>query len=168
MTTISSGSTPATSRAAGSASGAVGAMRVAVVLARVLVGGLFVFAGVMKLRDPQQFAFSVNAFKLGLPDHLTILTTFVVPWTELVAGALLVLGIWSRAAAMLIAMLLIAFVGGILSVIVRGFEASCGCFGKFEWPCGSKIGMCQVGRNCVLLALTLFCFFKSPRDPVGG
>ena len=35
--------------------------------ARIIVAGLFIFAGYIKLSDPQQFAFSVNAFKL-LPN----------------------------------------------------------------------------------------------------
>jgi len=133
----------------------------AVLVVRVLLAGLFLFAAAMKLRDPQQFAFSVAAFKL-LPDPLVALTTYIVPWTELVAGVCLLLGLWARAAAFVIALLLTAFIAGIASVLQRGMNVTCGCFGKFEIPCTGPLGACHLVRNGVLLAMAAFVVWLGP------
>lgn len=119
---------------------------------RVALGALFVFAAYVKLRDPQLFAFSVAAFKI-LPDSLAALATFAIPWTEAVAGVALVLGVWARATSVLLMALLGAFIAGIVSVLARGMNVHCGCFGKFEIPCTGPVGLCHVARNVVLFGL---------------
>lgn len=131
---------------------------------RVLLGGLFVFAAVMKLQDIQGFAFSVKAFELfpAGADHAPKLLAFVVPWTELLVGLLLIVGLWTRAASLLLAVILVGFIGGIISVLARDLNVSCGCFGRFERPCTGPISSCHIIRNSVLLAGTLFVLWKGP------
>ncbi|MCX5689897.1 MAG: DoxX family membrane protein [Planctomycetota bacterium] len=131
---------------------------------RLVLGGLFVFAAVMKLQDIQGFAFSVKAFELfpASADHAPKLLAFVVPWTELLVGLLLILGLWTRAASMLLALILIGFIAGIISVLARDLNVSCGCFGRFEKPCTGPISSCHIVRNCVLLLATLFVLWKGP------
>ncbi|HYE62235.1 MAG TPA: DoxX family protein [Phycisphaerales bacterium] len=129
---------------------------------RVVLGGLFIVAGVMKLRDPQGFAEAIAAFKL-IPeraDYLTVFTAFAMPWIELLAGAFLVIGLWARASALLIGALLVAFIVMIASVLIRikmgvQLSVSCTCFGELEWPCGETLGMCQIWRDVVLLAMAV-------------
>ncbi|GJQ28494.1 MAG: hypothetical protein HBSAPP03_03780 [Phycisphaerae bacterium] len=121
--------------------------------ARVVLGGLFIFAGVLKLMNPLHFKQAIMAFKMGMPDHLTVLATFTFPWTEIIAGALLVLGWWARPAAGVIAAMLFAFITAMASVMLRGIDTHCSCFGKLEFPCGSSVGWCQIVRNSVLLVL---------------
>lgn len=128
---------------------------------RLVMGGLFLFAASVKLGDPQQFAFSVHAFKI-LPEHLSILATFVIPWLEIVLGACLVLGCWTRAAATLLTLLIAGFLAGIISVIVRKMDVTCGCFGKFEIPCTGPIGICHVIRNSVLIAGSVYVAIAGP------
>lgn len=128
---------------------------------RLVLGGLFLFAAYVKLGDPQQFAFSVHAFKI-LPEHLSILATFAIPWVEIVLGACLVLGCWTRAASILLFLLIAGFLGGIISVIVRKMDVTCGCFGKFEIPCTGPIGICHVVRNTVLLAGAAYIALAGP------
>lgn len=135
---------------------------VLVMLVRVLLGALFIFAGYLKVSDPQAFAFSVMAFKI-IPEsagHLAHFITFALPWTELIIGVLLVLGLWTRAASSLLAILIFVFILGIASVLVRKLSISCGCFGDFEIPCKSPIGACHIIRNSILfvLAITVACF----------
>jgi uncharacterized membrane protein YphA (DoxX/SURF4 family) len=133
------------------------AIGVPVALIRILLGGLFIFAGYLKVADPQAFAFSVMAFQI-IPQqagHLSHFIAFALPWTELLIGVLLVLGIWSRAAALLLAVLLVGFIGGIVSILARNMSISCGCFGDFEFPCKSPIGTCHIVRNSLLLLMAL-------------
>lgn len=130
---------------------------------RVILGGLFVFAGVLKLMNPQLFQQSIAAFKVpGLPGHLEILLTFVVPWCEITAGAALLLGVWTRSAALMLSTLLLGFISLIASVLIRGMDVKCGCFGKFEIPCTGPVGPCHLIRNSVLLALGLVVVFFGP------
>jgi len=129
--------------------------------ARLALGALFIFAAYVKLSNPQHFALSVAAFKL-LPDHLAVLVTFVVPWTELVAGVALVVGLWARSAAFLLALVLAVFMAGIGSVLYRQMDVECGCFGKFEIPCTGKVGVCHLARNGVLILLALVVMIWGP------
>lgn len=136
----------------------------AVAIVRILLGGLFIFAGVIKLGDIQGFAFSVKAFEIfpAEAEHAVRLVTFAVPWTELIIGVMLVLGYWTRGAALLLAAILAGFVAGIVSVLARDMNVTCGCFGRFERPCTGPIGVCHVIRNAVLLLGTLFVVWKGP------
>ncbi len=120
---------------------------------RLALGALFLFSGINKLRDPGMFAFSVNAFKLGLPEPATVLLAFAFPWIEVVAGACLVLGCWTRSAAFVVAVLMIGFIGGIISLQVRQMDVECPCFGKFEVMCTGPMGTCHIIRNAILAAV---------------
>jgi uncharacterized membrane protein YphA (DoxX/SURF4 family) len=125
---------------------------------RIALGGLFIFAGTMKLMKPQGFADSIMGFKMLNPDtqgHLIITMAYVIPWTEVIAGTLLVLGLWARASATVIVSMLVAFIGGVLSVIARDIDAKCSCFGSIEWPCTGGVGWCQVIRNVVMIAMAV-------------
>jgi len=119
-------------------------------LFRVALGALFIFSGYVKLNDPQAFAFAIKGFKLVENHDLISQATFSIPWTELIIGALLVLGLYTRAAAGAMLLMLAVFTGAIVSVIARDIDTTCGCFGNFL---GSKIDGSAVLRNAVLLGL---------------
>ena len=134
--------------------------------ARVVVGGLFTFAAYVKLSEPQNFLESVMAFKIfsgkPLPDHLANLATFALPWIELICGVLLVLGLYARSAAVVLSGLLVTFIVALVMVLQLPGPIECGCFGKFEVPCGAIVGPCHVARNSVLLGLTAMVLFAGP------
>lgn len=121
---------------------------------RLQLAGLFGFAAYVKLTDPQSFAFSIKGFDI-LPDRLAVLSTFAVPWTELLCAVCLVLGVWTRAAAILLTALIVVFIGAIASALARGLNVSCGCFGAFELFCKGPLGGCNIAQNSVLLAETV-------------
>jgi len=129
---------------------------------RLLLGALFVVASTMKMRSPQDFALSVKAFKIfpEAGDHLVMLTTFWVPWLELTAGVLVLLGLWTRAAAVVLGALLIVFLVGIVSVLARGLDVDCGCFGKLDAICTGSLGACHIVRNAVLLGIAAFLVIR--------
>lgn len=125
---------------------------------RIGVGALFILAAYLKLENPQSFVDSIKAFKvfdLDTQSHLVVLAAFTIPWLEMLCGVLLVIGLWTRAAALALSVLLAAFTVGVISVLYRGLDVSCGCFGKYEWPCTGSIGACHVVRNSVLLLASL-------------
>ncbi|MCC5823580.1 MAG: DoxX family membrane protein [Phycisphaerales bacterium] len=121
---------------------------------RLVLGGLFCVAAWAKLHDPQSFAEAIKGFRvLSEHDHAFLITAaaFMIPWVEMVAGVALILGLWTRAAALALGLALIGFVVGLVSVIARGIDGDCSCFGDMKLICDSKVGWCQVIRNLVLL-----------------
>ena len=153
---MSSTTTTACATDGGGCPGCVVARGIAT-LARLALGALFIFSGVVKLNDPQAFAFAIKGFKLVESHTLISQATFSIPWTEILIGVLLVLGLWTRAAAGAMLVMLVVFTGAVVSVIARDIDTTCGCFGKFM---GSKIDGSTITRNAVLLLLTFAVFFN--------
>ena len=132
-------------------------------LARIALAQLFFIAALNKITDPQSFATAIDKFQVPgfmLDDNgenaLVAVSVFLVPWLELVAGLFLLAGLWTRAAATLILVLLAAFCGAIYSVMVREIEITdCGCFGDLKGFCRDAVGSCNLIQNGVLGSLGL-------------
>ena len=122
---------------------------------RVGLGGLFVFAAFTKLSNVQAFAFAIKGFKVLDPDqhgHLIISAAYTIPWVEMIAGVLLILGIRTKAATLALGLMLVVFIGALLYVIYSPtVEADCSCFGDMNIVCGSTVGWCQVIRDLIML-----------------
>jgi uncharacterized membrane protein YphA (DoxX/SURF4 family) len=137
----------------------IGPVSPILLLLRLLLGGVFLFAAYQKLLDPQGAASTIEAFKFGAPDHLVMFGAYLVPWAELMVGAALVLGFWTRAAALLYTVAMASFIVAIFSVIQRDMDVNCQCLGRFKLFCGGifdpvkdrPLGLCKVVENGVLL-----------------
>jgi len=127
---------------------------------RFVLGGVFILAGVSKLFSklgPRDFYGSIGAFKLDLPPHIQQIGTFAMPWVELVAAAALILGVWTRAAALIASVLMAGFIGLYISVLARGINlGECGCFGDLKLVCEGEVGICHILQNGVMLLMGLF------------
>ena len=121
---------------------------------RLLVGVVLLYASWDKVQHPQAFAISVRAYEL-MPVSLSNLFALVVAWTELVAGAMLVMGVFVRPAAGAAFLLLALFTAALVTVVVRGMVIDCGCFGSGE-DNHATVGLWMIGRNLVLLAAAWF------------
>lgn len=100
----------------------------AVLAARLLLGGVLISAGVLKLPDPAESVRAVRAFQ-ALPEVVVPTVGYGLPVLEVVVGAMLVLGIAVRLSAVVGAVLMVAFTAGIASAWARGLTIDCGCFG---------------------------------------
>jgi len=93
-----------------------------------LLGLLMLWAAVSKLANPTEFLGSIYAYQLPLP-HLMLQTAAVVlPWVELLCGLLLLAGLWTETALILVTAMLVLFVVATGQAWVRGLEIACGCF----------------------------------------
>ncbi len=119
-------------------------------LLRVYVGGVFIYASMYKINYPTEFAESIAAYQL-IPYWAVNLTALILPWIELVAGVLLVLGIRTKSAAAVIGALLFIFTLAILITMMRGIPIGCGCFTSVEEPLNWR----TLVRDLVWLAMTL-------------
>ena len=129
----------------------------AVIAARLLLGGLLVYTGYIKLLDLPKFAEDVSNFKM-MPLPLNRVTAIVLPWNELVVGCLLILGIWSRAAALASLFFFTVFAIAVTSAIARNLNIECGCLGHAD---ASKVGLATLAKDAVGLALAGFVYFAT-------
>lgn len=125
---------------------------------RFVIGAVFIWSGIIKIFDPLLFAQDVANFRI-FPQWLAFMIALILPWIEILCGLLLVLGIWSRAASLLISSLLVVFLILLLTTIIRGIDVACGCFGALSHTVDYKL----VLLDSVLLFLTLNIFFARRR-----
>jgi len=97
------------------------------VLARLVLGGIFIYASLDKIVHPLEFAKIIRNYQI-LPVFLITLPALILPWLELFAGICLVSGICERSAAMLLTFLLFLFIIALGVNAFRGIDVSCGCF----------------------------------------
>lgn len=78
-------------------------------LIRLALGAYFVLAGLKKLHNQAQFIAEVQKFGI-LPAQLSTLYAVLLPYLEIGAGALLLIGIWTTLAALVTSALLASFI----------------------------------------------------------
>ena len=117
----------------------------------VLLGGLFVYAGAIKIVDPMHFAIDIDNYKM-LPWAVSVRLAFYLPWLEVLCGLALIVRRLYVGGLSILAALIATFI--IASIIAkgRGLDISCGCFGEaskylsFTW---------HLALDLILLALAL-------------
>jgi uncharacterized membrane protein YphA (DoxX/SURF4 family) len=132
--------------------------------ARLLVGGVWIYAGLLKLPHPESSVTAVRAYQL-LPTGLADSVGHVLPTLEVVVGVCLVLGLLTRFSGAVSALLQVAFIIGIVSVWSRGIAINCGCFGDGgPNPDAASQYPWEIARDVGLLALSLLLVLR-PRTP---
>jgi uncharacterized membrane protein YphA (DoxX/SURF4 family) len=129
-------------------------------LFRIIVGGVFIWAGVLKIADPLGFAQSIKNYQV-IPHTLAFLTAVILPWVEVLSGAFLIIGVFKRSSALLISLLLVGFIGLVALALIRGIDTSCGCFGSLSRRADFSLILIDTG----LLAFALNIFFARPYRP---
>lgn len=94
----------------------------------VLVGGVFVYAGVVKVLDPVQFGLDIDNYKI-LPWFVSVRLAFYLPWLEILCGLALILGFLYRGGLSILTALVSVFIGATIAAKARGLDITCGCFG---------------------------------------
>lgn len=120
-------------------------------LFRLVVGVVFITASIYKIAEPELFAKSISYYK-ALPLGLVNIMAIVMPWLELFTGVMLILGIFTRSNAFLIAVMLLIFIVAISQAIARGIDISCGCFRPEG---GEKVGLGLLGRDIAWFLMSI-------------
>jgi uncharacterized membrane protein YphA (DoxX/SURF4 family) len=120
-------------------------------VARLALGGVFVYAGLEKILSPREFARVVVNYRI-LPDWAAVYFGFLLPWIELVLGALLVAGIFVRQAAVGLSFLVVVFMIALTIKAASGGLKECGCFLSAVKAGAHGLGY-YLGRDVILLAL---------------
>lgn len=133
-----------------------------ILLFRLILGGVFIWAGALKIVDPLGFAQSIKNYQV-VSQSLAFLAAIWLPWVEVLSGAFLILGFFKRSAALLISLMLIGFIGLVALALLRGIDTSCGCFGSFS----RRADLSLILGDAVLLYFALKVFFSGrPARPV--
>ncbi len=131
---------------------------------RIALGGLFVFAAFTKLNNIQAFAFAIKGFKVLDADkhgQLIISAAYTMPWIEMIAGVMLIIGLRTRAAIATIGLMLMFFIVALIHVILDDtIDADCSCFGDMNLVCDSAVSWCQVIRNLILLLPVIYLLWR--------
>ncbi len=94
----------------------------------VIVGGIFVYAGVVKVLDPVQFANDIDNYKT-LPWFVSVRLAFYLPWLEIFCGLAVVFRFLYRGGLLILTALILVFIGATIAAKMRGLDITCGCFG---------------------------------------
>jgi putative oxidoreductase len=131
--------------------------------ARIGLGLLFAWAAVGKLADSVAFADDMANYRV-LPASWVAPMTATIPGIELTVAALLIVGLYTRAAATITAGMLLVFTVAIGQALGRGVNLSCGCFGGAPEPASSWTVLRDVALLFWAVAIAVF----SPEPSVVG
>ncbi len=121
---------------------------------RIYIGSIFIYASMSKITDPAVFAENIAVYRI-MPYWGLNLTAVILPWLELICGFLLIIGLRTRATALILAGLLFMFTIFVIINIFRGSHFSCGCFDEV----GEPIGWAKVAQNTTWFIMTIMIFF---------
>ena len=118
-------------------------------LIRAIVSGLFIVAGLLKLRDAELTLILVYQYQLMSWESAGVLAA-TLPWIEIAGGV----GIWlpklRLGGATLCLGLTVLFIAALGSAVARDLDVSCGCFGTSDLH---VTAMKRLGEDMVLLVL---------------
>jgi len=100
---------------------------VVIIVCRLILVGMFVYASIDKIAHPDQFARIIYNYRL-LPGELVNVFALVLPVTEFLAGIFLIVGFLYEGSRSYLVFLLVEFIFAIGVNAVRGVNIECGCF----------------------------------------
>jgi len=125
----------------------------------LIVGGIFIYAGVIKALEPVQFANDIDNYKT-LPWFISVRLAFYLPWLEIVCGLTLIFRFLYRGGLSILTALILIFVGATIAAKARGLDITCGCFGHASknWNFTSHLLL-----DLLILAVALVLFSRVGR-----
>ncbi len=126
-------------------------------LLRILLGFVFIYAGAEKISDPAGFSTSIANYRL-LPIFMINFFAITIPWIEIVAGSMLILGISVKENAAIITAMLSVFIIAIGISLIRGLDIECGCFGT-----GNQIGIQKIIENSFMFIAGWILIYKDSK-----
>jgi uncharacterized membrane protein YphA (DoxX/SURF4 family) len=122
--------------------------------ARLLIGGVFLYACAHKIWDPAAFAVSIRNYMI-LPPAWSNIAAITLPWIELGAALLLIFGVLTKPAALLTTGMLAVFLAALAYAYATGLDIDCGCFSSAAGSEG-RVGLYHLIRDTALFLISLF------------
>lgn len=149
-------------------------------IGRLLLGGIFIYAGYSKIFLPNtnlwpffilkfsitmnisHFADQVAAFKMLPPGGVQFVAN-TLPFAEIILGLLLLIGWRLRIWAPLLTVIMLGFFGVVLRAYLLHMDINCGCFATPE-PIGLRKVLEDAALSVLALLMTVFVFMEA-RQP---
>jgi uncharacterized membrane protein YphA (DoxX/SURF4 family) len=128
-----------------------------VLLARLLIGGILIYACIEKIVNPGEFARAIDNYHI-IPFGLENSMAIILPWLELTIGICLILGVFLDGASFLVIFMMMIFIIAISYAILSGFNIECGCGLK---P-GELVGVQKIIEDLTYLILA-WMIIKRPK-----
>jgi len=136
------------------------ALDLAAVLARWLLGAVFLYMGLNKALHPVEFLKLVRQYELVQSPLLLNSIAVTLPWFEVFCGLLLLAGVAVRGAALMLAMMLVPFTLVVLNraLVIQSASAIPFCAVKFDCGCGTgEVFICRkLIENGILTLLSVW------------
>ena len=123
-------------------------------LFRLILGGVFIWAGIIKITNPLGFAQDIANYQV-FPQSLSFFLALFLPWIEVICGVFILTGLFLRSSSALLTCLLAGFLVLIIVTLIRGIDVECGCFGSL----GRQVDYKLLLTDGALLFLSLNIFF---------
>lgn len=127
---------------------------------RFILGGVFIWAGILKALDPLGFARDIDNYQF-FPHAVSFVLALFLPWLEILCGFCVLSGIYRRTGAFLLSLMLAGFIGLILVTLFRGINVDCGCFGSLSRNVDIKLLLTDAAL--CFLAVNIWLYFPKER-----
>jgi putative oxidoreductase len=97
-------------------------------IAQFIIGGLFIYAGILKALNPMRFAVDIDNYKT-VPWFIGIRLAFYLPWLEIFCGLAIITRRLYLGGLSILAALTSIFILASVVAKARGLDITCGCFG---------------------------------------
>jgi putative oxidoreductase len=148
--------------------------RMIIWIGRLVLGGIFIYAGYSKIFLPiihphppvgvalSFFAMQVDSYQL-LPPWGVTFVAHTLPFAEVVLGLLLLIGWRLRIWAVIVTLIMVGFFAAVVRSYALGLQINCGCFANPE-PLTIKTVFRDGSLAALALLMTVFTFFEA-RQP---
>lgn len=137
--------------------------KIILLVLRLALGGVFIYAGALKIVDVQGFAKAVHHFQLT-PRTVSVVVAVYLPWLEILAGLALFIRRLALGASLALGVMSAVFLIALSTAWARGLDISCGCFGKEEHKIQTHFPQLFL-RDAALLTAAITLFIAEIRRP---
>ena len=142
-------------------------MKLLINIARIIVGVLFIFSGLVKANDPLGLSYKMQEFfevwGWGFLDNFSLSFSILMIAFEIIAGVAVLLGWRMKLFSWLLLLLIIFFTFLTGYAVLSGKIRTCGCFGD----CIPLTAEQSFTKDLILTALIVFIFiFRNQVKPL--
>lgn len=131
-------------------------------VARLILGSIFIYASIDKIAFPNEFALIVKKFGI-LPIPISVLFAYILPFLELILGIFLIVGLFVRQSAAVLSFLLVVFMSIIIFKSINGTLENCGCFSTSQQESSHNLFSFLIRDTFLLLLCSLLYFSNKIR-----
>jgi uncharacterized membrane protein YphA (DoxX/SURF4 family) len=141
-------------------------LRYVLILIRCLLGGTFIYLGILKALQPIYFLKAVHEYDFIQNPYLLNSIVATLPWLEIFCGMLLVIGVAPRGTALVLLAMLLPFTALVLRRALAIGEAQGIPFCAVSFDCGCGTGVINICRKLIentgLILLSIVVLIFSP------